>query len=136
MFIISFVFICVHLWTYSLINPLLLLVRLNGIIPAMWRQLTLAMPLLVIFMLAGCQLDAEQRFSLIAGQTDTPTPSQTFTPAATATATTTPTPTNTPTTTPTPTNTPIPTATPIPSDRLEQAQRAYTNGDYETARFE
>ncbi|MBI1881651.1 MAG: tetratricopeptide repeat protein [Chloroflexi bacterium] len=100
----------------------------------MWRQLPLAILLLSIFILAGCQLDAEQRFPLLAWQTDTPTPTVTFTSTSTATAT--PPPTNTPTSTPTPTKTPTPTATPIPSDRLDTAQRAYTNGDYETARFE
>lgn len=102
----------------------------------MWRQLTLAILVLISFSLTGCQLDAERRFSLIAWQTDTPTPSVTFTPTRTPTATATPLPTDTPTSTATPTNTPTPTATPIPSDRLEKAQRAYTNGDYETARSE
>lgn len=98
----------------------------------MWRQLTLAILLLAIPLLAGCQLDAEQRFPLIAWQTETPTPTFTFTPTSTST----PMPTDTPTPSPTPTNTPTPTVTPIPSDRLSAAQRAYTNGDYQTARFE
>lgn len=100
----------------------------------MWRQLTLAIPVGLIFVLTACQLDAEQRFPLIAWQTDTPTPTVTFTPTLTATPT--PPPTNTPTPTATPTNTPTPTATPLPSDRLHTAQRAFTNGDYETARAE
>ncbi len=90
------------------------------------------MLLLAAGMLSGCELDAEHRWPLVAWQTDTPTP--TITPKPTSTAT--PTPTNTPTVTPTPTNTPTPTATPIPGDRLDTAQRAYTNGDYETARAE
>jgi soluble lytic murein transglycosylase len=102
----------------------------------MWRQLTLAMLGLTIFSLAGCQLDAERRFSLITWQTDTPTPTVTFTHTPTPTSTATPLPTDTPTPTFTPTNTPTPTATPIPSDRLVKAQRAYASGDYETARFE
>lgn len=84
--------------------------------------------------MTGCQLDAEQRFPIIAWQTETPTPTATFTPTSTATAT--PFPTDTPTPTVTPTSTPTPTATPIPSDRLHTAQRAYVNGDYETARAE
>jgi soluble lytic murein transglycosylase len=98
----------------------------------MWRQLILAILLLAALILSGCQLDAEQRFPLIAWQTETPTPTVTFTPTATSTST----PTHTPTPSPTPTHTPMPTATPIPSDRLAAAQRAYANGDYETARFE
>jgi TolA-binding protein len=98
----------------------------------MWRQLPLAILLLSIFILAGCQLDAEQRFPLIAWQTDTPTPTNTVIPTPTPTATSTP--TDTPT--PTPTHTPTPTATPIPGERLHNAQQAYTNGDFETARFE
>ncbi len=83
-------------------------------------------------MLTGCQLDAEQRWPLIAWQTDTPTPTATYTVTATAT----PPPTDTPTPTATPTNTPTPTATPIPGDRLHTAQQAFTNGDYEKARAE
>ncbi|MCL4301104.1 MAG: transglycosylase SLT domain-containing protein [Anaerolineae bacterium] len=102
----------------------------------MWRQLTLAVLGLAIFNLAGCQLDAERRFSLITWQTDTPTPTVTSTRTPTPTSTATPLPTDTPTPTFTPTNTPTPTATPIPSDRLEKARQAYANGDYETARFE
>lgn len=98
----------------------------------MWRQLTIAILLLAVLLLAGCQLDAEQRFPLLAWQTDTPTPTLTLTPTTTAS----PTPTETATPSPTPTNTPTPTATPIPSDRLDLAQRAYTNGDYETARVQ
>ncbi len=88
--------------------------------------------LLVAIILSGCELDAERRLPIVAWRTETPTP--TITPPPTLTPT--PTPTDTPTVTPTPTNTPTPTATPIPSARLETAQRAYTNGDYQTARIE
>jgi soluble lytic murein transglycosylase len=88
---------------------------------------------LSIIMLAGCQLDAERYPIVIGLQPATPT----FTPSPTRTATSTPTPTPspTPTNTPTPTITPTPTATPFPSERLGLAQRAYQNGDYETARL-
>lgn len=84
-------------------------------------------------MLTGCQLDAERYPIVIGLQPATPT----FTPSPTQTATSTPTPTitPTPTNTPTPTITPTPTATPLPSERLGLAQRAYRNGDYETARL-
>jgi soluble lytic murein transglycosylase len=94
--------------------------------------------LLATFWLTGCELDAERRLPIIAWQTETPTPTRTLTPTPTLTftPTATPSPTNTPTVTPTPTNTPSPTATPIPSDRLSTAQRAFTNGDYQTAQTE
>ncbi len=87
-------------------------------------------------LLTGCQLDAERRWPIIAWQTETPTPTATATATITPTSTSTATPTDTPTVTPTPTPTPTPTATPLPSSRLDTAQRAYTNGDYQTARVE
>ena len=86
---------------------------------------------------SACELDAEQRWAiLVAQQPNTSTPTVTASPTHTPTSTQTP--TITPTFTPSaiPTNAPAPTATPIPSDRLALAQRAYKNGDYETARFE
>ncbi|MBN1994396.1 MAG: transglycosylase SLT domain-containing protein [Anaerolineae bacterium] len=91
--------------------------------------------LLALAVLSGCELDAKQNPLLAIIQ---PTATPTFTPTATPTQTPTPTPTPTltPTLTPTPTPTPTLTPTPIPSDRLALAQRAYTNGDYETARQE
>ncbi|MFN8458361.1 MAG: tetratricopeptide repeat protein [Anaerolineae bacterium] len=92
--------------------------------------------LLVVLVLSGCQLDAEQRWPIIAWQTETPTPTSTATATVTPTPTSTATPTSTPTVTPTPTDTPTPTMTPLPSSRLDTAQRAYTNGDYQTARTE
>lgn len=92
--------------------------------------------LLLVLLLSGCQIDAERRWPIIAWQTETPTPTHTATATITPTPTSTATPTNTPTATPTPTNTPTPTVTPLPSSRLDTAQRAYTNGDYQTARTE
>jgi soluble lytic murein transglycosylase len=94
---------------------------------------------LSIIILPACQLDGKQTLPVaIAQPTETPTsePSPSFTPRATNTPTDTPTVTLTPTPSPTPTDTPTPTPTPVPSDRLALAQRAYTSGDYETARRE
>ncbi|MCB0210663.1 MAG: tetratricopeptide repeat protein, partial [Anaerolineae bacterium] len=90
--------------------------------------------LAVGIILSACQLDAENRpIAFWSRPTDTPT----ATPVPpTSTVTSTPSPTQTATPSPTFTPTPIPTATPIPSDRLSTAQRAYTNGDYETAQVE
>lgn len=95
-----------------------------------YRKLLLLLATIITF--SACQLDAENRRVTFLGQpTDTPT----FTPVPpTSTPTATPTTTSTPT--PSPTFTSMPTSTPVPSDRLSAAQRAYVNGDYETARFE
>lgn len=83
--------------------------------------------------LSACQLDARRQLPVfIVQRLETATPTPTISPTATRT----PPPTSTPTASPTPTDTPTPTATPIPSARLVLAQRAYTNGDYETARRE
>ncbi len=87
--------------------------------------------LLLTLLLSACQLNAgESVLSFLSPPTETPTPTVTATPTPTSTPTNTPSPTPSPT----PTNTPTPTATPIPSDRLAAGLRAYTNGDYETAR--
>jgi soluble lytic murein transglycosylase len=103
----------------------------------MHRQLTIAIILgAAIFIVSACQLDTERRLPFIAWQTDTPTATLLPPPTATSTATATSTPTSTPTVTNTPTPTPSPTATPIPGNRLDSAQRAYRNGDYQTARAE
>ncbi len=96
----------------------------------MSRYTVLLTLLISIIVLSACEIDARRPWPFIAQQIDTPTPVPTMTPTPTATST----PTNTPT--PTPTQTPTPTATPIPSERLALAQRAYNNGDYETARLE
>jgi soluble lytic murein transglycosylase len=97
--------------------------------------------LLSIVVLPACQLDAKQRLPVAIVRT-TETPPSESSPVLTPNAanpsppTDTPTATLTPTPSPTPTDTPTPTPTPVPSDRLALAQRAYTNGDYETARRE
>ena len=97
----------------------------------MSRWTILVAVILSTIALSACRLDAGQRVPVpLARQTETPTRAPTPTRTPTATPSPSPTPTSTPT------NTPTPTATPIPSDRLALAQRAYTNGNYETARRE
>ncbi len=96
-----------------------------------WIVLALLVPFALL--LPACQLDAGQRWPLLVSRpTETATPTLTHTPAPSAT----PTLTATATPSPTPSPTPTPTATPVPSDRLVIAERAYINGDYETARRE
>ncbi|MBN1219679.1 MAG: tetratricopeptide repeat protein [Anaerolineae bacterium] len=102
----------------------------------MWRTGILLTLLFSLIGLAACQLDAKNRAIVLFSPTDTAAPTPTLTPTPTSISSPTPTATSTPTPLPTPTNTPTSTATPIPSDRLARAQRAYTNGDYETARRE
>jgi len=98
-----------------------------------WTPLFLLIILTAVLGLSACQLDPDrQGLAWLSRATLTPTP--TVTPTNTPTATLTPSPTATATSTPT--NTPTPTATPVPSQRLIQAQQAYTNGDYQTARQE
>ncbi len=103
----------------------------------MFRPILLFLPIILTITLPACQLDAgRQGFAVLTRATPTPTLTPTTPPTPTDTPTATPTPSPTPTNTATPTITPTPTATPIPSQRLTQAQQAYTDGDYETARQE
>lgn len=88
--------------------------------------------MLLALALSGCELDASRRWPYLAARSETPTPTLTPAPSPTPTATATLTPLPAPTSTPTPS----PTATPPASERLATAERAYTNGDYATARRE
>lgn len=92
----------------------------------------IALIVLLLLALSGCQLDASRRWPYLVARGETPTPTLTPAPSSTPTATVTSTPL--PTSTPTPMSTP--TATPPAGERLAAAERAYTNGDYTTARQE